>query len=145
VETVKKDEYVECSECAWIFKNLDTDSIEETEVPCEDCGDHSAVRCPHCNEKVDMVYGFKELGMNVLLGEAQGKHISKGNMKRYLLQQKCSKHGEVLFKECRQYEYACPKCMKEADFDLRFYGNTEVKVIVMPPQSVDSIVTEIKL
>lgn len=32
----------------------------ETEVPCETCGDHSALQCPRCDEIHDII--FVELG-----------------------------------------------------------------------------------
>ena len=42
---------------------------EETEVNCEDCGSHLAVRCPECGEAFDHVWGAaameKALGLEV--------------------------------------------------------------------------------
>ncbi len=30
---------------------------EETEVGCEDCGSHPAIKCPNCEEKFDHIRG----------------------------------------------------------------------------------------
>lgn len=43
----------ECPECKeW---SLQSEWIE-TEVPCEDCGSHAAIKCPKCDEDIDTVY-----------------------------------------------------------------------------------------
>jgi uncharacterized protein (DUF983 family) len=41
---------IECPECKEY--SLHTDWIE-TEVGCEDCGSHSAIQCPKCDEPFD--------------------------------------------------------------------------------------------
>lgn len=43
---------IECRECGkWSVESDWT----ESEVPCEDCGAHPAMKCPHCNEGYDTV------------------------------------------------------------------------------------------
>jgi DNA-directed RNA polymerase subunit RPC12/RpoP len=34
---------------------------EGHEVGCEDCGSHSAVRCPNCGEFFDHVWGYNKI------------------------------------------------------------------------------------
>ena len=44
---------IQCPECKeWASHNNWT----ETEVYCEDCGEHSAIRCPNCDEVFDHVW-----------------------------------------------------------------------------------------
>lgn len=48
-------EVVRCTEesCAKLFR---VSYDEGYTVYCEDCGEHSASKCPHCGELVDLVY-----------------------------------------------------------------------------------------
>lgn len=47
------NERMKCPHCA---EESSYDTWEETEVGCEDCGTHPAVRCPACGEAVDAIY-----------------------------------------------------------------------------------------
>lgn len=47
------DSEIRCSECN-VFSHYS--QWGKTEVYCEDCGSHSAIRCPNCLEDFDHVY-----------------------------------------------------------------------------------------
>lgn len=49
-----------CPKCG--FRETDKERFVDTEVSCEDCGSHSAIRCPKCNKDFDSIYedGFCE-------------------------------------------------------------------------------------
>ena len=42
--------------CKCGFVETDEEPFIDTEVVCEDCGSHSAIRCPECDELYDQVY-----------------------------------------------------------------------------------------
>lgn len=43
----------QCPECKEVS---DSTLWEETEVGCEDCGSHPALRCPKCDTGIDMIF-----------------------------------------------------------------------------------------
>jgi len=45
---------IKCPECG--FQEIDDKTFINTEVGCSDCGSHSAIQCPKCEEKFDLVY-----------------------------------------------------------------------------------------
>jgi len=47
---------IQCPECKEWASHKDW---LETKVYCEDCGSHSAIRCPNCNEEFDQVWSPK--------------------------------------------------------------------------------------
>lgn len=52
------DEAIICPECG------ETSPIEEwidCEVGCEMCGDHEAIKCPRCEERFEMVWGYEKI------------------------------------------------------------------------------------
>ena len=51
--TWKPEDQKRCPMCKALGTAAD---FEETEVGCEDCGDHPAVRCRRCGESIDMIY-----------------------------------------------------------------------------------------
>ena len=53
MEDVHNDQIVQCPECEHICK---AKKWRNTTVPCEDCGEHSAVICPNCDEVFDTVF-----------------------------------------------------------------------------------------
>ena len=55
---------VQCPRCeSWNLPEL----WRETISPCEDCGDHPAIECPDCEDRVDTIYTH----------ELNGRPISK--------------------------------------------------------------------
>lgn len=46
-------EILTCPECRERVLAADWN---DTEVPCEDCGDHPAIICPMCGYRFDMIY-----------------------------------------------------------------------------------------
>lgn len=46
-------EELQCPECEQWSEET---KWEETEVPCDDCGTHSALKCPNCDEVFDIVF-----------------------------------------------------------------------------------------
>lgn len=44
---------MKCKECG---KNIIKKNWIQTEVGCEDCGDHPAVRCPNCESTFDIIF-----------------------------------------------------------------------------------------
>lgn len=53
-----KDKEILCFECStWSLKEL----WKDCDVFCEDCGEHSGVRCPNCEHVFDSVWGYKKL------------------------------------------------------------------------------------
>lgn len=49
---------IRCCECGEVTPSSDW---EECEVGCEDCGSHDGIKCPHCGEAYDYVWGFNKL------------------------------------------------------------------------------------
>ena len=46
--------------CPWCGEESLKNEWEETEVGCELCGSHDALRCPRCKEDVDLIYSDLE-------------------------------------------------------------------------------------
>ena len=46
---------LECPKCG--FKETDEEHFINTIEPCEDCGSHSAIACPECDERWEHVWG----------------------------------------------------------------------------------------
>lgn len=51
--TWKPEDPKRCPMCRVVGVAAD---FEKTEVGCEDCGDHPALRCRRCGESIDMIY-----------------------------------------------------------------------------------------
>jgi len=47
-------------ECPHCMKTSPLDEFDETEIGCEDCGSHEALKCPKCDELIDLVYNEME-------------------------------------------------------------------------------------
>ena len=45
---------LKCPKCGFIEN--DEERFRNTEVGCEDCGSHSAIQCPNCDEYFDHVW-----------------------------------------------------------------------------------------
>jgi len=56
---------VKCQFCGKLSDNQDW---EETTIFCEDCGEHPAIRCPKCDEVVDLVMNLEPSHVNLLDG-----------------------------------------------------------------------------
>ncbi len=58
-------DFIICPEC-----NAKTEAQDwlESEVECEDCGSHGALRCPSCGEDFDHVWGYDKLINRTKLG-----------------------------------------------------------------------------
>ncbi|ARO54044.1 hypothetical protein B2G69_07725 [Methylorubrum zatmanii] len=64
-----------CPECkAWSHIS----QWRETEVGCEDCGDHPALRCPECEEDIDTVFTDFEDAESFLEQAAKAGGIDTG-------------------------------------------------------------------
>ncbi len=44
---------IHCPECGHVTM---ISEWQETTIGCEDCGDHSAIECPNCEERFDNVW-----------------------------------------------------------------------------------------
>lgn len=44
---------IKCPECGEVTNEKEW---TESEVGCEDCGSHSAMQCPECGHRIDMVF-----------------------------------------------------------------------------------------
>lgn len=52
-ENLKEGCELKCPECGeWANHN----NWDESEVGCEDCGEHMAIKCPNCDERFDHVW-----------------------------------------------------------------------------------------
>jgi len=51
-ENLKEGCELKCPKCSEWNSH---DKWEETIVYCEDCGEHAAIQCPHCDEEFDHV------------------------------------------------------------------------------------------
>lgn len=45
---------IKCPKCG--FVETDEEKFIDTTVPCEDCGEHSGIQCPRCDELYDHVW-----------------------------------------------------------------------------------------
>lgn len=61
---------IECPECR---ETSPLSEWRESEVGCEDCGTHAAMRCPRCGELFDHVHGptFKVKGTSLKKGDSK--------------------------------------------------------------------------
>jgi len=55
------EEMMETLKCAKCDYTADREEWIEREFACEDCGDHSGVECPKCEEEYDLVYSDIEV------------------------------------------------------------------------------------
>jgi len=51
---IDKNMLLACSTCG--FKETEEETFDDTEISCELCGSHSAIRCPECGETYDHCY-----------------------------------------------------------------------------------------
>lgn len=52
---------IECKECGELSTIEEWGKGQGVEVGCEDCGSHAAIKCPKCEEFIDLIFA-NELG-----------------------------------------------------------------------------------
>lgn len=68
--------------CECGFIETDEERFIDTETHCEDCGSHSAIKCPNCDEVYDHVYSGEccsECGLVLNYGRCE-EHPNAGTM-----------------------------------------------------------------